>query len=263
MINTSIDKERFELALQAAFSREKGMHGSVGTQNEKLIHSTLKNYYAPFSDEQEIKIGGYFADAVNENGIFEIQSKNLYRLRDKVKTFAEHARVTAVHPVIRESRTLFINEDSGEVVKLSPIRKTRSLLNVFEELYSVRDILTLDNFTVTLALLKTEKRVYFKDKLPDMRNRSARKKCRIENVPVELLGEILLETPRDYETFIPDGLPETFTKKELSKAAKESAISKRTEVLREVGVIEKIGKNGNAFVYSLKLRRTDGQVYCR
>lgn len=253
LINTNIIRKRFDKAVEAAFLREKGMHGSVGTQNEKLIHSALKNYYAPFSDEQEIRIGNYFADAVNENGIFEIQSRCLYKLKDKVKAFADCAHVTVVHPVVRECRTLFINEDSGEVVKITPVRKTYSLLDVFEELYSIRNILLLDNFAVVLALLKIEKRVYFKGALPDLRNKSMRRKCRIEKVPTELTGEIRLESSKDYQIFIPEGLSETFTKSELSKAAKESALSKRVEVLRETGVIVRTGKKGNAFVYKQNL----------
>ncbi|MGN0682321.1 MAG: hypothetical protein ACI4JY_01480, partial [Oscillospiraceae bacterium] len=75
------ENKRFSEAVKAAsLHNGTGLHGSVGTQNERLIHSALKNYYAPFSDEQEIKIGSYFADAVCEDGIFEIQTSGLYRL---------------------------------------------------------------------------------------------------------------------------------------------------------------------------------------
>ena len=72
-----INADKFNKAVEAAVAREKGLHGSVGTQNEKLIHAALKNYYAEFSDEQEIKIGDFYADAVCENGIFEIQTRQL------------------------------------------------------------------------------------------------------------------------------------------------------------------------------------------
>lgn len=248
------DKERFSAALGAALMNDnKGFHGSVGTQNEKLIHATLKNYYAPYSDEQEIKIGSFFADAVSEDGIFEIQTKALYRLKEKLRTFLEYSRVTVVHPVIGEYRTLFISEDSGEIIDETPMRRQYSKLNIFEELYSIREFLNNENLSIILVRLKTEKRVYFRgEKLPDMRSRSARKKCLIKQVPLEITEELRLDIPRDYTVFLPDNLPDIFTKKQLCAAAKESRSSLRTEVLRTVGLINKVGESGKEFLYEVK-----------
>lgn len=248
--------ERFSAALNAAMAREKGFNGSVGTQNEKLIHSTLKNYYAPYSDEQEIKLGKFFADAVSENGIFEIQTRCLYKLNEKLNAFLDFSRVTVVHPVIREYKTFFINKDSGEVVRVTPTRRMKTLLGVFEELYSIRNFLRHENLTVILCGLKVEKRVYFSgDKLPDMSRKNERKKCFIEEMPLEILEETVLEKACDYEIFLPKGIaseyPEGFTKKQLSKAADESASSLRTAVLQTVGLIKKTGKSGREFVYNL------------
>lgn len=246
-------ENRFSAALAAATIREKGVHGSVGTQNEKLIHSVLKNYYVPFSDEQEIRIGSYFADAVCADGIFEIQTKALYRLKDKLKAFTEFSRTTVVHPVVCECKTLYINAESGEIVKESAPRKSNSAVKVFEELYSVKSFLRDENFRIILARLKIEKRVYFYgSELPNMRSKNARKRCVIEKIPLELVGETVLDIPRDYEIFLPEELPEQFTKKQLSAAAKESASSLRTEILREVGLIEIAGKKGGAYLYVKK-----------
>ena len=89
------DKERFSQALSAALTRDRGLHGSVGTQNEKLIHAVLKNYYVPFSDSQEIRIGKYFADAVSDEGIFEIQTRKLYALRGKLADFTQALRASS------------------------------------------------------------------------------------------------------------------------------------------------------------------------
>lgn len=247
------DRERFSAALGAAMMNDnKGFHGSVGTQNEKLIHATLKNYYAFFSDEQEIRIGSFFADAVSEDGIFEIQTKALYRLKEKLRTFLEYSRVTVVHPVIGEYRTLFISEDSGEIVDETPPRKQYSKLKLFEELYSIREFLNDENLSIIIVRLKTEKRVYFRgEKLPDMRSKSARKKCLIKQVPLEIAEELILDIPRDYAEFLPEKLPEKFTKKQLCAAAKESRSSLRTEVLRTVGLINKVGEVGREFLYEV------------
>lgn len=241
--------DRFKKAVELARSRIKS---TVGTQNEKLIHAALKNYYAPFSDEQEVKIGSFYADAVSEDGIFEIQTKQLYRLREKLSVFLENARVNLVHPFICESKTLFTNEKSGEIVKADKPRKTSSWLKIFEELYSIRNFLRSDNLKIVIVKLKVEKIVYFNgEKIPDLRSRNVRKKCRIEKIPMEIVEEIWFETAEDFRRLLPENLPESFTKKEFCKAAGEANSSLRLEVLREIGILEKVGNRGNAFVYAV------------
>lgn len=249
-----IDSDRFAEAVNAAMLRKKGLHGSVGTQNEKTLHAALKNYYAPFSDNQEIRIGDYFADAVGEDGIFEIQTRQLYKLRDKLNAFLEFSCVTVVYPSACVLGTVYISDDSGEIVKETPPRKTRSLLKVFEELYSIRDFLNSDNLRIIIARLNIQKRVFFQGNVPpDLASRSARKKCRIEKIPLEFCEEIALENKPDYRRFLPEGLDGKFTKKEFAKAVGESASSLRLEVLRTVGAVERVGKQGNSFLYKRSL----------
>lgn len=250
--NVPKEADRFSEALGRAMIRQKGMHGSVGTQNEKLIHATLKNYYAPFSDEQEIKIGNFYADAVNENGIFEIQTRALKRLSEKLKQFTAGSHVTIVYPIEANVRTIYINTDTGEIVKEIPCRNYNPRLKIFSELYSIRDYILSENITVILVRLKLDKRVYFKGEMPDMRSRYARKKVYIEKTPLELMEEIRLDSPRDYTRWLPDGLPEQFTKKELCAAAKDPAGSLRLELLRAAGLLEQVGKKGRCYVYSVK-----------
>lgn len=250
-----INDDKFSKAVSAALEREKGLHGSVGTQNEKLIHAVLKNYYAEFSDEQEIKIGDYFADAVCEDGIFEIQTRQLYKLKEKLLTFLEYSRVTVVYPSACVLGTVYINEESGEVVKETKPRKISSLIKVFEELYSIREFLPSDRLRIVIARLNVQKRVYFNgEDLPNLRNRYERKKYRIEKIPLEFREEIILENKLDYKRFLPqdpDSLPGEFTKKEFAKAVKESASSLRLEVLRTVGILEQTGKRGKSYLYKL------------
>lgn len=252
------ETNRFSQALGAAMIRQRGMHGSVGTQNEKLIHATLKNYYAPFSDEQEIKIGKFYADAVNENGIFEIQTRSLKRLTEKLEAFTAGSHVTVVYPVEAETRTVYINANSGEVIKEAPLRRANPKLKIFAELYSLRDFLPGDNITVILARLRIDKRIYFSgNDIPDMRSRNARKKVYIEKIPLELLEEIRLDSANDYARWLPAGLPERFSKKEFCAAAKESQASLRLELLRTAGIVVQVGKKGRSYIY-----RIDGGIHC-
>lgn len=252
MCNISSDeiKQRFSAALSAAMMRERGMHGSVGTQNEKLIHATLKNFYVPCEDEQEIKIGKFFADAVGEDSLYEIQTRSLYSLKEKLKVFTDVTKVTVVHPVEAESRTVYISSDTGEIVKETPFRRINTNMKVFKELYSIREHLPNENLTVVLAKLKIEKRIFFSgNTIPDLRLRSVKKKLRIEKVPLELKEEIRLNSPEDYLVLLPNNLPESYTKKEFAKCARESANSLRLEVLRTMGIVKQVSKQGKSYIY--------------
>lgn len=240
--------DRFKKAVDLARNRIKT---TVGTQNEKIIHAALKNYFAPFSDEQEVKIGSFFADAVND-GIFEIQTKQLYKLREKLAVFLESTRVNLVHPFICESKTLFINGE-GEIVKREKPRKNSSWLKIFEELYSIRNFLRNDNLKIIIVKLKAEKIVSFDGgEIPDLRNKNVRKKCKIEKIPTEIVEEIRFEKAEDFRRLLPEKLPENFTKKEFCKAAGEANSSLRLEVLREIGIVKAVGKRKNAFVYTIE-----------
>ena len=159
-----------------------------------------------------------------------------------------------VYPSPAVLGTLYINEDSGEIVKEVKPRRMSSLIKCFDELYSIREFLGNENLRIILARLRVEKRVYFRGELPDMRSRTARKKIRTERLPLELCEEIALKCKADYAQFLPDELPGEFTKKEFAAAVGESAESLRLEVLRTVGLIEKIDKRGKRFLYKRSTR---------
>jgi len=69
------DSERFSISVEKALARERG---KIGTLNEKTIHNALKCYYCN-EDGHEAKIGDFYADAIGENGIIEIQTANFLK----------------------------------------------------------------------------------------------------------------------------------------------------------------------------------------
>ena len=67
----------------------QGQNG-IGTLREKTIHSVLKYYYAPDSVYHEIKIGSYVADICVDGEIFEVQTRNFNKMRDKLDFFSRN-----------------------------------------------------------------------------------------------------------------------------------------------------------------------------
>ena len=81
-----IDTERFLQARKEALGRVGGA-GGIGTLSEKALHAALKSYYEPDFESREVKVGGFVADIVGENGIIEIQTRGFDRLGRKLDVF--------------------------------------------------------------------------------------------------------------------------------------------------------------------------------
>jgi len=68
---------------------------------------------------------------------------------------------------------------------------------------------------------------------------------------MELLAEIPLNNTNDYIALLPESLPESFTGRDFAKAAKirPRAAQMALHILYYAGAVERVGKQGNAFVY--------------
>ncbi len=242
-----MDKERFARAIEAAGARERG---AIGTLGEKGVHNTLKHYYEPDPECHEVPVGGFVADIVGENGIIEIQSASFARLREKLEIFLSCARVTVVWPCVASKRLINIDAETGEVISKRRSTVHRGEFDIFGELYSIRDLLSHPNLTVCITRIEAD------EYRPSDRKRGKRHKGAnngIERYPTALLDEVRLSGPYDYLKFIPAGLPEEFTARQFAAAAglRDDTARSAINVLAALGITEKCGKAGNAFVYRL------------
>ena len=234
------DKTRFALAAEKALSREKA---GIGTLNEKAIHAALKNYYSNDYD-QEAKIGGFYADIVTENGIFEIQTANWGKLNKKLAVMLEACHVTVVYPYEKRIKTSSVSDTSGELIREGSYRYNNSLTNFFLELYRIKSFLTHPNLTVCIAELEIERTNYVSEKSGRRRGRG-----KYVKIPKALRREIFLEKPEDYRIFLPETLPEEFTVKEFQPQVKTTDAKIMLEILGYMGVTERFGKRGNSELY--------------
>ena len=74
--------------------------GGIGTRKEKILHSILKYTIEPREQYHEVKHLGSICDIKNEEGIYEIQTRGLYRLGSKLDKFLKESRVHIIYPVI-------------------------------------------------------------------------------------------------------------------------------------------------------------------
>ena len=219
----------------AAAERDAGGRG-IGTLGEKTLHLALKYYCAPDPETHERPLGGFVADAVTEEGVFEIQTRSLYRLKPKLDAFLPFCPVTVVHPVIAEKHLIRV-DPAGELLSQRRSPKHETVYTAMEEIVSLRDYLTNPQFRILLCELElTEYSV--------QRGKNRREKR--DRIPTALLKTHWLETPADYAAFLPDPLPDPLTAPALAAAAGTQITSARAylNLLVHMEILAEAGRSG-------------------
>ena len=241
-------RQDFERCRQEVFSQDF-LRTGIGSLGEKAQHAVLKNYYCPNPFCQEINFGGFVADIADEHGITEIQTAGFGRLRKKLACFLQAAPVRVVYPVAAVKWVVWIDPQTGEVRARNRSPKKNAVFGIFRELYSIQDLLWPDNFSLVLPLLECEEY-----RLQNGWSRDGKRGSqRDQMVPVSLLGEIIIKRPEQLLGLLPEGLPSPFTSADLRRLSRANIrlTSYILLVLRQLGLIELTGKQGNAHLYQL------------
>ena len=245
-----IDREsRFLDAIRRVVGLDASDSG-IGTLREKSMHRILKIYLEPRDEFHEIKYLGKICDIKNENGIFEIQTRSLDRLSQKLSVFLKESIVTVVLPLSEEKRIKWLNKETGELSEGRKSPRREGICDALRELYKIRGYLTDPNLRIKLVILKTEEYRY----LNGWDRSGKRGSTRIERIPTELLSEIDINCANDYKKMIPDSLSSEFTVDEFVECTgcKRKISSYVIGTLVAAKVIEHIGKRGRAFLYRIK-----------
>lgn len=244
-----MDREKYYYALSKVIDGEHKRAG-IGTYGEKTVHSVLKNYFEPYEDNHEQKIGGFVADIIGENGIIEIQTAGFDRLRKKLAAFLEVCDVTVVYPIPKNKWLITIDPETGETGKKRKSPQKGSPYDIFSEFYKIKPFLKNERLHFCIVMLNVEEYRQPPEK-SGLRRGRRRGSTRYDRIPVELCDEIHINGFSDWLYFIPSGIEEEYTSKEFAKAAGISVGSAQItlNILAEVGVVERIGKRGRSYLY--------------
>ena len=151
-----MDQARFLEACRWALSGEGAPQG-IGTLGEKALHRAVKYYFQPDSQQREVPVPPYVADAVTPEGILEVQTRSFRRLQPKLQTFLSQRPVTVVYPVPAKKTVAWLTEE-GEVTPAhkSPLKPTAG--SVLPELYQLGELLFHPNLRLCVLLLEVEER---------------------------------------------------------------------------------------------------------
>ncbi len=208
------ERELFLKAKETMLGKMQGERG-IGTMSEKSIHSVLKYYYAPNESYHEIPFGPYVADTCVDGEIHEIQTRQFYRMMNKLTFFInEGAEVHIVYPVSVENTIIWIDPTTGVVQKSRTVKTPKRIYKVFRELYGIRELLDNEHLHLKLALLKTEDYRLLDGYGTDKKKRATK----TDKIPVELVDEMVFEKLSETVSLLPDNLPEEFSVKEFAKS---------------------------------------------
>ncbi len=243
------DQKRFEEAKNKIIGVDRQRLG-IGTLSEKTVHAIMKNYYEPDEDKQEIPIENYVADIYADGEIIEIQTRQFNKLRDKLKAFLPLYPVTIVYPIPREKWLIWIDEDSGELSQRRKSPKKGNPYMIFPELYKIKMHLLNPNLRLKPVLLDMEEYKLLNGWSKDRKKGSTR----YDRIPMQIVEEVEINCLEDYMQFVPYELSEEFTVKQFAKAAHiaSSLASVTLNILYHVGTVERVGKQGNAYVYRVR-----------
>lgn len=241
-----MDSIRFDEACNKIINAEREKNG-IGTLGEKTLHAVLKNYFEPHVENQEIKVGGYVADIVGENGVIEIQTANFNKLLKKLERFLEFCSVTVVYPIAKTKYLSWMDIENGEITSRRKSPRKGSIYDIIPELYKIKYTLDNPRLRICICLLELEEIRYLNGWSRDKKRGSSR--C--DRIPVALDDEVYINSPYDYRIFLPSELPEEFTSKDLAEKAGISRSYAQTalNIFTYLEIVERTGKINNTIIY--------------
>ncbi|MCB2293267.1 hypothetical protein LGK95_07010 [Clostridium algoriphilum] len=218
----------------------------INIKNEKSLHSSIKQWYVVPGDRFEVKIDKYVIDLVREDSLIEIQTKNFSAIGNKLRDLVKYNKVMLVHPIAVE-KYIVTTEVAGGVISRRKSPKKGKLVNLFDELIRIPDLMAEDNFILEILMTKEEE-IRCKDGKGSWRRKGISIKDR---KLLEVIEKVTFREEKDFLMFLPEELPENFTNKNLAKTLAITVFKARkiTYCLRKMNIIKEIGKLKNELIF--------------
>ena len=244
-----LDRERFKSALTRAVGETGEGYLGIGRLTEKVMHRALKLYYEPDEAKHEIPVAGSIADIMNDDGIIEIQRASFGSMIPKLRRFLPISRVRIVHPVVLSRRIRWLDPETGEISGTGRTTRGKTIYDTAFEIYKLREFIGNENLEIELLLLECDD-YRLLDGWDTTRKRGATK---LESIPREAVGSILLKSREDYLAFLPDTLGGEFTEKDFRAVAKSRSryAYYSLRLLVELSLLYR-HREGRAYIYTRK-----------
>lgn len=218
---------------------------------ETTLHRQLKTLYSQSPEQLEQKLGPYRIDVVDGKQLIEIQHSSLSSIRDKVEDLVEEFPLKVVKPLIVKKRIVRLSRKGGSVVSRRWSPKKGEILDIFDELIYLRRVFPNPNLVIDIPTVSIEEWRY--------KGNGRRRRKRADNY--QLQDQLLLEVhqtrtisePADLLQLLAPINKQRFDTAELARTQEipRWRAQKIAYTLAHCGVIRKVDKKGNSFVYQV------------
>jgi len=223
----------------------RGTFEGIGRLGESSLHAALKNWCAQPGDALEVEVDGYVIDIVRGDLLIEIQTGSFTHLKSKLRKLLADHRVQLVYPIAERKWIVRVNRD-GAVLRRRKSPKRGRIEELFVELVRLPDLMAKAHFSLVVLFVDAEE--VWRD---DGQGSWRRKGWSIADQRLLAVnGQRSFDEPADLLALLPDSLPSPFTNRQLAEASviTLNLAGKMTYCLRKMGVLQVVGKRGNALL---------------
>ena len=218
----------------------------IGLLNEKPLHASLKKWYAQPGDRFEVAVDGFVIDIVRDGLLLEIQTGNFASIKSKLTNLVRSHQIRLIYPIAQEKWIVRLAKDDGSGVTRRKSPKRGRVEDLFWEVVRIPQLLSNRNFSLEVLMIREEEARRYEGK----RKWRGRGWVIEERRLLEVVDQRLFEESTDWLAFLPERL-ESFTARDLAEAIgiRRELAQKMAYFLRQVRVVELIGKRGRANLY--------------
>jgi len=216
---------------------------------ESSLHQQLKDHYCHPAARQEVKLGRYRIDVMDEDRLIEIQHGSLAAIRDKVAHLLKQHQVLIVKPIVARKRLIKLKCKGGAVIDQRWSPKRGKLIDLFDELVYFTRVFPHPQLCLEAVLVQVEER-----RFPG-RGRRRRKRPsdhQVEDIRLVQIDEAMrFESVSDLCSLLPKRLPRRFHTGHLAERLNVPRWNAQriAYCLRQMNGIQRVGKQGNAYLY--------------
>lgn len=221
----------------------------IGTENERSLHSSIRQWYALPGDRFEVTVDGFVIDIVRCDLLVEIQTANFAAIARKLRSLVGKHGVLLVYAIPKEKWIVKVAPSDGQVVSRRKSPKRGALIDLFDELVSIPELIRKRNFSLEVLMITTDE-----IRCDDGKGSWWRKGVSIQDRRlIDVLESVPFRRPCDFLRFIPPDIEQPFTNRDLAEHAGISirAAQRMTYCLRKMGAIGEVGRSGRALLFDV------------
>jgi hypothetical protein len=223
---------------------------------ETSLHRQLKALYCP--DSQEVRLGPFRIDGIQNGRLIEIQQGSLAALRDKVRRLLESHDVTIVKPLVARKLLVRRARAGGPIVSTRYSPRHETIVDFFTDLVHFVTVFPHPRLRLEVVLTAQEEH-----RVPARKRRWRGPDFRVlDRMLVGIEGRRTFDSEDDLIALLPHGLDSVFSTAEIARLAgmPQWLAQKMAYCLRHAGAVREVGKRGNSRLYEIAPRQPAKRV---